>query len=309
MAAGAGTIKLYWYSRARGNFGDDLNPWLWPKLLPGRVDGGGPWLVGIGTLLNHRLPGADELVVVGAGAGLGRLPAMDARWRVFGVRGPLTARALGLRGDQAIGDPAALVADWVAPAAARRGVGFMPHYASLEFWDWRATAGELGLEFVDPEAPVDMTLGQIARLELLVTEAMHGAIVADALRTPWIGVAIDPDFYDWKWRDWGAALGLEPRIHRLPALSAYRSTPRDRLKRALIRTGLGARLTPPPPRCSGKAEIGAAIAGLKRLARAAPQLSTEADHARVLNQLRAAVGRVQAAFPVHSAMSSAEFGV
>ena len=89
-------MQLCWYDRPGGNFGDNLNPWLWPKLLPGRIDGQGPWLVGIGTLLNERLPAEGELVVLGAGAGLGRKPMVDARWRVLGVRGPLTAEALGL---------------------------------------------------------------------------------------------------------------------------------------------------------------------------------------------------------------------
>ena len=145
--------------------------------------------------------------MLGAGAGLGTLPVVDARWQVLGVRGLLTASALGLPPALAIGDPAVLVAEHVAPAAARRGVGFMPHYASMAHWDWRRTVEGLGLVFVDPCAPVEATLAQIAGLESLVSEAMHGAIVADALRTPWVGVAIDPGFYDWKWSRLGAERG------------------------------------------------------------------------------------------------------
>ena len=283
-------MKLFWYDRPEGNFGDDLNPWLWPKLLPGLIDGEGAWLVGIGTLLNERLPQDGELVVLGAGAGLGARPVVDARWRVLGVRGPLTAEALGLASELAIGDPAILAADFVPPAAERRGVGFMPHYASMVHWDWRRTAEGLGLVFVDPQAPVEETLGQIAGLESLVTEAMHGAIVADALRTPWVGVRIDPDFYDWKWRDWGLSVGLEPVVHRLPALSDAALSPRNFAKRVALR--LGANVTPPPPPRSTPMTIERANEGLWGLAkRAERQLSGNVAIETAKARVRAAVAR------------------
>ena len=65
-----GTMKLHYYRDAWGNFGDDLNPWLWPRLLPGHFDRRGDELVlGIGTVLNHRAPRAPVKQVFGAGAG------------------------------------------------------------------------------------------------------------------------------------------------------------------------------------------------------------------------------------------------
>ena len=284
-------MKLFWYHRPEGNFGDDLNPWLWPRVLPGLIDGEGAWLVGIGTLLNERLPREGGLVVLGAGAGLGARPVVDARWRVLGVRGPLTAAALGLPPELAIGDPAILAADFVSPAGERRGVGFMPHYASMAHWDWRRTAEGLGLVFVDPQASVEATLTQIAGLDSLVTEAMHGAIVADALRTPWVGVRIDPDFYDWKWRDWGLSVGVEPVIHALPALSDAPLSPRNFAKRVALR--LGANVTPPPPPRSKPLMIERANAGLRGLAeRAARQLSADAAIAAAKARVREAVGRL-----------------
>ena len=32
-------MKLCYYHDNEGNFGDDLNAWLWPKLLPGVIQG------------------------------------------------------------------------------------------------------------------------------------------------------------------------------------------------------------------------------------------------------------------------------
>ena len=34
-------MKLYYYKAPLGNFGDDLNPWLWPRLLPDIFDDDG----------------------------------------------------------------------------------------------------------------------------------------------------------------------------------------------------------------------------------------------------------------------------
>src|SRR5205814_2371845 len=43
---------------------------------------------------------------------------------------------------------------------------------------------------------------------LLVTEAMHGAVVADALRVPWIALRMYSKIDEFKWRDWCASLRL-----------------------------------------------------------------------------------------------------
>ena len=32
-------VKLYYYKATAGNFGDDLNSWLWDRLLPNAFDG------------------------------------------------------------------------------------------------------------------------------------------------------------------------------------------------------------------------------------------------------------------------------
>lgn len=292
----ASCVKLFWFNRPGGNFGDDLGPWLWPKLLPGLLDDdSADWLVGIGTLLNERLPPRGRLTVLGAGAGLGHPPMIDARWRVLAVRGPLTAQVLGLSPALAAGDPAMLAARFVPPPEVRAQVGFMPHYSSLDRWDWAATAAELGLVFVDPRVPVDATLLQIAGLASLLTEAMHGAIVADALRVPWVGVSIDPGFHAFKWRDWGASVGVAPAIQAVAPLSAADASLKDSAKRVLTAAGLGARLTPPPPPRSSARAVAATHARLTDLAAGAPrQLSADADHARAIERLDAAVAALGA---------------
>ena len=38
---------------------------------------------------------------------------------------------------------------------------------------------------------------------------MHGAIVADALRVPWIPVATNSTILSFKWQDWCSSIGVE----------------------------------------------------------------------------------------------------
>jgi succinoglycan biosynthesis protein ExoV len=66
-----------------------------------------------------------------------------------------------------------------------------------------------------------MILEAFSRARLVLTEAMHGAIVADALRIPWIPLAISPEMNRFKWMDWTMAMELPLHFHPLPTPSRY----------------------------------------------------------------------------------------
>ena len=87
---------LYYCKIASGNFGDDLNPWLWSRLAPEVCQVENKTLfVGIGTILTCRIPVEPIKMVFGSGCwGHGPLPRLDDRWKVYCVRGPLTAAPL-----------------------------------------------------------------------------------------------------------------------------------------------------------------------------------------------------------------------
>jgi hypothetical protein len=209
-------MKLFYHRDPIGNFGDDLNPWLWPRLIPELLDDNPAALfVGIGTILDERIPDEPRKVVFGTGVGYGRLPALDERWKICCVRGPLTARALGLPPDLAGTDPAVLVRTVVPYGGTPLyPVSFMPHHrtkirAAEQGLSLEEICIEAGVNYIDPAWQVEEVIRAISRSHLLIAEAMHGAIVADALRVHWIPVQLYDHIRALKWQDWCLSVGLE----------------------------------------------------------------------------------------------------
>lgn len=226
-------MRLYYYRDPVGNFGDDLNPWLWPQLIPGLFDeDDGTLFLGIGTLINHRVPAAPRKVVLGTGHGYGRPPRLDERWTIYCVRGPLSAERLGLAPRYAATDAAALVRTLPLPDEPKRyRLSFMPHHASTTSMDWELLCRMAGIHYIHPRASFLEILREIRRSELLVAESMHGAIVADAFRVPWIAARFYDFVLEFKWHDWCRSLGLEYRPVTLRRLLNFRSDWRSRIDR------------------------------------------------------------------------------
>lgn len=271
-------MQLHYYRDPLGNFGDDLNPWLWPQLLPGVLDDDpGELLVGIGSLLNHRLPALPHKHVFGSGVGYGSLPVIDRRWTFHAVRGPHSAARLGLSACRAVSDSAILLR-LVEPrrgASADGPVGFMPTGQTLDSFDWAAMCREAGLEFISPRGDPRQVVQRLLGCRRVLCEAMHGAIVCDALRIPWVAVRCTPDVLAAKWIDWLASLGLDYKPVDLPTLHGEDGGLRDELKRWVGKVGLGRHITPPPPRPSPARLCGLAQSRLAAAARMQGTLSED----------------------------------
>jgi succinoglycan biosynthesis protein ExoV len=222
-------MKLYYWAH-QSNFGDCLNPWLWERLIPGALDEKADvLLIGIGTLLNQRIPKARWSLVFGAGVGYGSPPPIDDTWVIYCVRGPLSAQALGISRDFAVTDPALLVNRFINPSSQCKGThfSFMPHWQHRTS-AWQEVCSDLGITYIDPLWPVDHVIAAILQTETLIAEAMHGAIVADALRVPWIPAVTSPIISIFKWRDWCSSMGIQYDPVKLPSLWNPPSQP-DRL--------------------------------------------------------------------------------
>ncbi len=213
-------MKLHYWS-AEPNFGDSLNPWLWSRLIPDNLwrSNPGDLLVGIGTLLNSNLNDYPRQMkrVFGSGVGYRALPSVNEReWKFYCVRGPLSARVLGLDVEKmAITDGALLIRPFVRPSDQKTfRYAFMPHLDSCAL-AWRRICEELGVCYIDPRASVEDVLFSLGRSEVVVTESLHGAIVADLLRIPWIPVKMSQALLQFKWDDWCGSVALPYHPHPL----------------------------------------------------------------------------------------------
>jgi succinoglycan biosynthesis protein ExoV len=260
------------------NFGDELNTLLWPALLPGWFDTSPDALfLGIGSILDGRHDPRALKLVCGAGYGGYEHPiALDETWRVRWVRGPRTARLMGLPPHLGIGDPGALVAHAVPPPRAPRGgIAFMPHFESASRGAWPEAAAAAGLTLIDPRGDPVAIVAAIAQCQMLISEALHGVIVADALRRPWVAIEPLAPIHRPKWFDWADTLGLTIAFRSLVPSSALERAhlsplARYHAGRALLRRH--GRVLKPMAR---DRHIDGAADSLRRAATAEPQLSDD----------------------------------
>ncbi|MEM9087511.1 MAG: polysaccharide pyruvyl transferase family protein [Cyanobacteria bacterium P01_F01_bin.53] len=215
-------MKLFYYKTTTPsqNFGDELNPWLWPRLISDFDENKKDVFIGIGTVLNDQTPQwvneAKNAIFFSTGVGYGRSFRLQKKpnWRIYCVRGPLSAKKLKLPAPLAITDGAALLKRYFDPiAVAERAyaVSYMPHFRHGSPQRFKTVCQRVGIHFIDPAGEVENVITQIAQSKVLISEAMHGAIVADTLRVPWIPVRTSPKILPFKWRDWCASVNLPYR--------------------------------------------------------------------------------------------------
>jgi succinoglycan biosynthesis protein ExoV len=213
-------MEYVYYRDAKGNFGDDLNAWLWPKFFGAHQPGANTAFVGIGSILCHDSPlfrplAASRKIVFGTGVRLAYKPfAFDDTWDVRFLRGPLSAAYFDNEHEH-IADAAyalGLTADFarLRNTPKKYKVSVIPYFRSLEYVNWPAVCEQLGFHFISPSAEkgIEHTLEEIAASEMVIAEAMHGAIIADILRVPWSRFVLSTPVTEgsgvseFKWMDW-----------------------------------------------------------------------------------------------------------
>lgn len=208
-------MKLYYYESKIGNFGDDINKWLWNELKSDFFDGD-PEIrfSSIGTIINKGMPAAKKWIVFSSGIGYGYAPKGfgDESWDIICVRGPLSASILGLSETKYITDGAALLSTLAEfsplPEEERDGVIFIPHHNALDTGNWEAVCGRAGIEFVNPTLESKIVIQKIRHAKLVLADAMHAAIISDAMRVPWVPLVTSGQINTFKWLDWTKTVNL-----------------------------------------------------------------------------------------------------
>lgn len=220
-------MKLLHYRPPVPNFGDDLNLLLWPSIAPSLFSdetddrAGREVFVGIGTIIGIDPGNAARLHVFSSGVGYtsaDRWRGLDVRYHC--VRGPVSARVLGLEDRCALTDGAILTplsgSFRHSADAAQRDVVVVPHFESMQFPGWDKAAALAGFKLVDPRGSPADVIAALAGARLVLTESLHGAILADAFGVPWRGFAVSRNFSTAKWKDWTASVRVDAHITLVP---------------------------------------------------------------------------------------------
>ncbi|MEH3038223.1 MAG: polysaccharide pyruvyl transferase family protein [Sphingomonas adhaesiva] len=207
-------MQLIHFRNSVPNFGDDLNVDLWPAFVPelfadSSVDRG---FCGIGTIIGMNTD-VTQLDIFSSGAGYLHVDLWaKKRITVHCVRGPLTAKLMGVGPELALGDGAITVP--LAPAFPDRGTGgggtvVIPHFETIAYPGWAEACAQAGFTLIDPRGTPAEVIGAIARADLVLTESLHGAILADVYGVPWIAFGCSRNLSTSKWVDWLATLSLD----------------------------------------------------------------------------------------------------
>jgi succinoglycan biosynthesis protein ExoV len=221
-------MKLIYYQTTK-NFGDQLNPLIFHYFLPGFFDNKEDCIfLGIGTILGlekgNRHTG--KIIVFSSGYGFGDTftygepPTINNMYDIICVRGPLTAQKLGLDKDLGISDGALLLNNMKFPDHEKiYKYAYMPHHVSEGMYEyWKDLSEKAGIHYISPQQDASRVLEEIRKTEILLTEAMHGAIVADVFRVPWVPVKSYQHINAFKWKDWALTLDLNFEHHVIKSL-------------------------------------------------------------------------------------------
>lgn len=217
-------MRLQYFEAAQGNFGDDLNRWIWSTFKPDLFDDDATRLfLGIGTIIGRPLPKeAREVIVFSSGLGYRPPPSQDGvRHHYVAVRGPLTARSLGLPETKAVGDGALLLARLAEftplPESSRSGTILVPHFEQMEDDAFLLAAENADIKVLDPRLDAKHVIHEIRKAEKVLADSMHAAIIADTLSVPWVPVASSRNISSFKWLDWAKSVGVPYEPTLLPS--------------------------------------------------------------------------------------------
>lgn len=214
-------MYLRYFKSKDGNFGDDLNPYIFQKLFPSTFisEDDGIDFYGIGTIIDDRINPEKHSIFFGTGIRDIAKTYDKTNWEVFFLRGPISSNTLGYNGEKYITDSAylfPLVNDSVLQSSIKKHkLSIIPHFEHINSINWSLVSQFIDFNLIDIRDSVEKVVEQICASERIITSAMHGAIMADICRVPWIRLkmSVYPSetllVSDIKWNDWLLSLSLK----------------------------------------------------------------------------------------------------
>lgn len=211
-------MNLIYFKSDIGNFGDDLNPWLWSKLLgdfdnyPSDID-----FVGIGSILDKRIlvNPSQKKIVFGSGIRDYNFSfSKDDNIEFKFVRGPYSSKAT--KNSKFITDAAYCInlLNDNEIIQKKYKLSYIPYFRNYYNFNWVLFEKFLGIHVINPTDEVTKVIDEIKKSEHILTSSMHGAIIADIYRIPWMRVNFTvmgretPQISELKWKDWTESIAL-----------------------------------------------------------------------------------------------------
>lgn len=213
------------YYKEEPNFGDSVNANIFPYFLPDFFDYDKESVfLGIGSVLGlmNGFNTTQKIIVFSSGFAYGKIPLVDEKYDIRCVRGPLTAKALKINPKLAITDGAVLLPllpELKKTPSKRHKFSIIPHHQSqVMLGEKQEIFQELGINHINPKTDALEVIHQIRESEVVLTEAMHGAIIADCFRIPWIPIKMFGHINSFKWKDWSMSMGIRYQPERISSL-------------------------------------------------------------------------------------------
>lgn len=222
-------MEVIYYKNSKGNIGDELNVWLWPRIFGDAFlsTNKNTAFLGIGTIIMQKsdfLKEAEKFekkIIFGSGVrSLSENIQFDASWNISFLRGPLSSLSLSLNKIDYITDAAyylALTKEYstLINSPKKHTIGVVPYFRSLDKLDWEKLCAFNGWKLINVASKdVDEFLKEVSECEFIIAEAMHGAIIADILRVPWKRMKFlahefeKESVSEFKWKDWLFSLDI-----------------------------------------------------------------------------------------------------
>lgn len=208
-------MNIIYFKSDIGNFGDDLNPWLWEKLF-GDFSNYKKDLdfIGIGSILDNRIKSDNDKIVFGSGV---RDFDFDinqiSNIKVLFVRGPISSKLTN--NSNYLTDAAYALRLLPKKTYTKKyKASIIPYFRHAYQFNWGLFEKFTGIHVIMPTQHVEKVIEEINQSEKILASAMHGAILADVYRVPWMRVKFSkhghesPLTSELKWSDWLSSVGL-----------------------------------------------------------------------------------------------------
>lgn len=168
----------------------------------------------IGSILNNRYVNKNT-VVWGSGIQDANIKLTNKPKKVLAVRGPLTRKYLldqGIKCPEIYGDPSVLLPYFYKPNVTKKyKIGLIPHWESLDSPVVKEICKDKSIHLIKMKGYNHWTdiINEILSCEYIVSESLHGLIVAESYDIPNLWCNITLNKYDVKFHDFFQSIGVD----------------------------------------------------------------------------------------------------